>query len=121
MKYYALFSSASLFRNIDTSVKRSDAITAVINPSIWKPRTIKLTPQSRKTLIRKAVIPKVTIESGRKRICKTGFINVLMTPITIAATTTDIKLSKENPGTRYETTSKVKTFRANLRINFILI
>jgi len=43
-----------------------EAITAVKKLLIWKPGTTKLTPQSKITLIRNAVMPKVMIDSGMK-------------------------------------------------------
>ena len=42
-----------------------DAITAERKLSISKPGTIKLTPQSKNTFIKKAAIPNVIIEIGR--------------------------------------------------------
>ncbi len=92
-------SSASLFKNIDTSERTIEAITAVKKFSIWKPGTMKLIPHKRTTLIRNAVIPKVIIVRGIKIIWRIGFINVFTTPITTAVTIVDHKLSNSKPGT----------------------
>jgi hypothetical protein len=83
-----------------TRERTIEAITAVKKFSMWNPGTIKLTHQSKTTLIRKAVIPKVIIVKGIKIICRTGLINVLTTPMTTAVTTVAQRLSKAKPGTR---------------------
>jgi len=88
---------------------------------MWKPLTIKLTLQSNRTLIRNAVIPKVTIERGRNNIWRTGFINVFTIPMTIAVTMAAKRLSNSNPLTKYETTISAKTLTVSLKISFINI
>lgn len=75
--------------------------------------------QRRKTLIRNAAIPNVTIDTGSAISCIIGFIKVLIIPITIAATTAVQKLARENPGTRYSTTKSANTLIARRTINFI--
>ena len=75
-------------------------MTAVQKLSIAKPGTTKDIPQSRTTLIRKAVTPKVIMDRGIKIICKTGLIKVFTTPTTTAVTIKAWVDSKENPGTR---------------------
>lgn len=104
---------------METSERTIDAITAVKKFAIWNPGTTKLTPQSKTTLMRNAVIPKVRIERGIKIICKTGLINVLTTPMTTAAITVAQRFSNSKPGTRYETTRRVKTFRDRVIRSFI--
>ena len=88
---------------------------------MWKPLTMKLTLQSKRTFIRNAVIPKVTIESGRNSIWRTGFINVFTIPMTIAVTMAANRLSNSNPLTKYETTMSAKTLIASLKKSFINI
>jgi len=117
--YLLFFSWASLWRNKLTSESTIEAITAVIKFSIVNPGTTKLTPHKSTTLIRNAVIPKVIMERGIKIICKTGFINVLTTPITTAVTIVSQNVSNVKPGTKYETISKVNIFKAKVIINFI--
>lgn len=48
-------------------------------------------------------------------------MNVLTTPIAIAATTAAQRSVRMNPGTIYSTTKRAKTFMASLIINSILL
>ena len=86
-------------RKSDTKERRIDEITAVQKLIISNPGTMKETPQSKTTLIRKAVIPKVTIDIGIKMICNTGFMKVLTTPTATAVTIRACVESNSKPGT----------------------
>ena len=92
---------------------------AVVKLDISKPGTKILVNQRRMTLMKKAAIPKVRIETGRAMSCKTGRMKVLTTPITTAAITAAQRLVKIKPGTKYSTTNKAKTFIASLMTSFI--
>jgi len=59
---------------------------AVEKPEMANPGTSLEVPQRRRTLIRKAVIPKVNIEIGRAISCRIGLIRVFTIPIAMAAT-----------------------------------
>lgn len=92
---------------------------AVVKLDISKPGTKILVNQRRMTLMKKAAIPKVRIETGRAMSCKTGRIKVLTTPMTTAAITAAQRLVKTKPGTKYSTTNRAKTFIASLMTSFI--
>ena len=92
---------------------------AVVKLDISKPGTKILVNQRRMTLMKKAAIPKVRIETGRAMSCKIGRIKVLTTPITTAAITAAQRLVKTKPGTKYSTTNKAKTLMVSLIISFI--
>lgn len=91
-----------------------EAISAVLKSEITKPGTNLDVSQSKKTLIRKAVIPNVRMEIGSAMSCKIGLIRVFTIPIAIAATTAVQMLAKWKPGTRYSTTKSAKTLIASL-------
>jgi hypothetical protein len=95
--------------------------TAVQKLEIEKPGTICEVPQRSKTLIRKAVIPKVKTDIGKAISCNTGFISVLTTPKTTAATMAVHKSLSTNPGTKYSTTSKASVLIASLTRSFIIL
>ena len=97
-----------------------EAIIAVEKLLIWKPGTTMLTPQSKKTLIKRAKRPKVKRDMGRAIICKIGLRKVLTIPITIAATVADQISFRIKPGTKYSTTNRAKTFMANLINKFMV-
>jgi len=80
------YSWANLLRNQETSERTIEAIIAVLKELIVKPGTTLLDNQRRATLIKKALIPNVIIETGKAINWRIGFINVFTIPITIAAT-----------------------------------
>lgn len=73
---------------------------AVVKLAISKPGTNLEVAQRRRTLIRKAVIPNVTMERGRAISWTRGLMKVLTTPMTTAATKVALKSERINPGTR---------------------
>ncbi len=75
-------------------------MTAVRKLLIMKPGTIRLVNHKRKTLIKKAAIPKVTRLIGRAIICNIGLINVLIIPNTTAVTIAADREVNLNPGTK---------------------
>jgi hypothetical protein len=75
-----------LCRNQETKVSTMDANTAVRKLVISNPGTMKLTIQSKRTLIRKAATPKVISDMGSAITCRIGRMNVFTMPNTIAAT-----------------------------------
>ena len=88
---------------------------------ISKPGTINEIKYKRSTFIRKAAIPKVIIVIGRAINWIIGFMKVLTTPITIAATTAAWILVRTKPGIRYATTKRAATFITSLSKSFILL
>lgn len=107
-------SLAKRLRNQETNERTIEAMIAVLKSTITNPGTTFEVTQSKTTLIKKAVIPKVIIEIGRVIICKIGLMNVLTMPKITDATTAVQRLSRWNPGTIYCTTKRAKTFIANL-------
>jgi len=73
---------------------------AVRKLAISKPGTTIAVSHKRATLIRKAEMPKVRIEIGKAISCNIGRMNVLTTPMTMAATTAAQILAKTKPGTK---------------------
>ena len=92
---------------------------AVVKVAISKPGTNLEVSQSRATLIKNAVMPKVTMEIGRAISWSMGLIKVLTTPMITAATIAAEISDKINPGTKYSTTRRAKTLIASLMTNFI--
>lgn len=76
--------------------------------------------QSRATLIRKADIPKVKIETGKAINCRIGLMKVLTAPMTMAATVAAQMSVRVKPGTKYSTTRRAKTLIPSRTINSII-
>lgn len=89
-----------MWRNQETRERTIEAIMAVVKLAISKPGTNLEVNQRRATLIKNAVMPKVTIEIGRAISWSIGLIKVLTTPMTTAATIAAEISDKINPGTR---------------------
>jgi len=81
---------------------------AAKKPSTLKPSTSFATSNSIKALITKVNSPNVRILIGRVKRIKTGFINMLTSPMTIADHSAAEKPAKLIPGTTHATKSKAK-------------
>lgn len=102
--YFEIF-----LKNQPIKVNRIEASTAVQKSVISNPGTIQEASISKKTLIKKANIPRVKIERGSAINCNTGLIYVFITPIMMAATIAFHKFVMVKPGSKYSTISKAIT------------
>lgn len=90
-----------------TNIERAvEAIERTIAPSIAGTQPSTVNPGTKSVVMRKTIAfttkiksPKVMIVNGKVRSTSTGFINVLITPRTIAASKAEVNVSTWIPGT----------------------
>lgn len=112
-------SFASIDKIVEIRDKRKAAIIAERKLSMIRPGTIKVANQSTTAFTTKVKSPKVKKLMGAVSIRRRGFIMVLITPKTAAATTATLKSATWNPGTKYAVSIRAIELRISFKRRYI--